>query len=311
MKNFFKALIVVLRKELTDALRDKKSLRLAFLPPVYFVGIFVATIFLILHLQKEASGRGKEAIQLSVMGAEHLPALVDWLEEQGVNVKPVGEDAYAQVEQKKLDYALIIPKEAEEQFAAGESAVAWLVYDATNNKSQTGLGFIRQQIMSWNSRMGSLRLLSRGISPVIANPIYLREMNIASNQKMGFFIMASLPMFLILSIFIGSVGFTADMTAGERERRSLESLLITPATSASIILGKWSTCLLLTFAVIFVELALLAIAFAFIPFNQLGLRVDVSVMDLVAIFFSLMSLTVIAVSLQQTIVIFARSFKDA
>lgn len=309
--HFFKILWVICDKELRDALRDKRSLRMAFLPPIYFVGMFVGTVFLILHLQNEASGKGAEPIQLSVLGAEHLPPLMDWLQEQGVKVNQVGNDAYAQVEQKKLDYALIIPQEAEQQFATGEPVVVWLAYDVTNNKLQTSIGFIKQQIWSWNSRMGSLRLLSRGISPAIANPVLVREMNVASDQKMGFFVMASLPMFLILSVFIGSLGFTADMTAGERERRSLESLLITPASSSSIIVGKWLSCLMLTFAVLAVELLLLAIAFACIPFNQLGLRVDVSVLDLLGIFAALTSLAVIAVSLQHTIAIFARSFKDA
>lgn len=311
MENFFNTLLVIFKKELHDALRDRRSLRMAFLPPIYFVGTFVGTVFLILHLQNEANGKGSEPIQLSVLGAEYLPPLTDWLQEQGVKVHKVGDDAYRQVEQKKLDYVLIIPKEAEQQFATGESVVAWLAYDATNSKIQTSISFIKQQIWSWNSRMGSLRLLSRGISPAVVSPLYLREMNIASDQKMGFFVMASLPMFLILSVFIGSVGFTADMTAGERERRSLESLLITPASSAAIIMGKWLTCLVLTFAVLLVELALLAVAFAFIPFNQLGLRVDVSVLDLLGIFAALTSLAVIAVSLQQMIAIFARSFKDA
>ncbi|MES2674037.1 MAG: ABC transporter permease [Pseudomonadota bacterium] len=311
MGNFFSILAVIFKKELCDALRDRRSLRMAFLPPIYFVGVFVGTVFLILHLQNEASGKGSEPIQLSVLGAEHLPPLIDWLQEQGVKVNKVGDDAYAQVEQKKLDYVLIIPAEAEQQFATGEPVVVWLAYDATNSKNQTSISFIKQKIWSWNSRMGSLRLLSRGISPAIANPLHLREMNIASDQKMGFFVMASLPMFLILSVFIASVGFTADMTAGERERRSLESLLITPASSIAIIIGKWLTCLTLTFAVLLVELALLAVAFAFIPFNQLGLRVDVSVMDLFGIFIALTSLAVIAVSLQQMIAIFARSFKDA
>lgn len=311
MTQFLKILQIIYRKELRDALRDKRSLRLAFLTPVYFVAIFVASVFFIIHLQNEATGRGSEPIQLSVLGAEHLPSLIAWLEEQGVKVNPVGADAYAQVEQKKLDYALIIPSEAEQQFAAGEPVAAWLVFDASNNKILTSVGFIKQQVWSWNSRMGSLRLLERGITPGVASPISLREMNVASDQKMGFFVMASLPMFLILSVFIGSVGFTADMTAGERERRSLESLLITPAASGAIIVGKWLACLLLTFAVLIVELVLLAIAFAFIPFNQLGLRVDVSLADLLGIFAVLTSLAVIAVSLQQTIAIFARSFKDA
>jgi sodium transport system permease protein len=311
MKSFYRTLYVILKKELYDALRDKRSLRLAFLPPLYFVGTFIATVFIVLHLKNEADGKGKEPIQLSVLGAEYLPPLSDWLQEQGLQIKPVGADAYEQVVQKKLNYALIIPKEAKQQFATGEPVVVWLTYDATNSKLQTSVNFIKQQIWSWNSRLGSLRLLSRGISPAIVNPVNLREMNIASDQKMGFFIMASVPMFLILSVFIASVGFTADMTAGERERRSLESLLITPASSASIIVAKWLTCLLLTFAVLLFELVLLAVAFQFMPFSQLGLRVDVSLLNLLGIFVALMSLVVIAVSLQQVISIFAKSFKDA
>jgi sodium transport system permease protein len=311
MKSFYRTLYVILKKELYDALRDRRSLRLAFLPPLYFVGTFIATVFIVLHLKNEADGKGKEPIQLSVLGAEYLPPLSDWLQEQGLQIKPVGADAYEQVVQKKLNYALIIPKEAKQQFATGEPVVVWLAYDATNSKLQTSVSFIKQQIWSWNSRLGSLRLLSRGISPAIVNPVNLREMNIASDQKMGFFIMASVPMFLILSVFIASVGFTADMTAGERERRSLESLLITPASSASIIVAKWLTCLLLTFAVLLFELVLLAVAFQFMPFSQLGLRVDVSLFNLLGIFVALMSLVVIAVSLQQVISIFAKSFKDA
>jgi sodium transport system permease protein len=311
MNAFYKTLFVIFKKELHDCLRDKRSLRLAFLPPLYFVGVFVGTVFLILHLKNESDGKGKEPIQLSVLGAEYLPPLADWLQEQGLHIKPVGDDAYEQVVQKKLDYALIIPKEAKQQFATGEPVVVWLAYDAANSKLQTNIGFIKQQIWSWNARLGSLRLLSRGISPAIANPVSVRDMNIASDQKMGFFVMASVPMFLILSVFIASVGFTADMTAGERERRSLESLLITPASSAAIIVGKWLTCLMLTFAVLLFELLLLALAFNFIPFSQLGFRVDVSLLDLLGIFVALMSLIVIAVSLQQVIAIFARSFKDA
>jgi sodium transport system permease protein len=237
--------------------------------------------------------------------------MVDWLEEKGIRVNPADADAYAQVEQKELDYALIIPAEAAQEFASGESATVWLVYDATNNKVQGSIGFIRQQLWSWNGRMGSLRLLARGISPSAANPLAIREMNIASDEKMGFFVLASLPMFLVLLAFIGSVGFSADMTAGERERRSLESLLITPAKSLAIIGGKWLTSLLITLAVLLLEVLLLAIAFAYVPFDELGLRVDVTPLDLLGIFALLVPLAFLAIAMQLSIAIFARSFKDA
>jgi sodium transport system permease protein len=311
MKPFLSSLVIVFKKEWHDALRDKRSLRMAFLPPVYFAAIFVATVFFVIHFKNTSTARVNEPIELPVLGAEHLPAMVDWLEEKGIRVNPADADAYAQVEQKELDYALIIPAEAAQEFASGESATVWLVYDATNNKVQGSIGFIRQQLWSWNGRMGSLRLLARGISPSAANPLAIREMNIASDEKMGFFVLASLPMFLVLLAFIGSVGFSADMTAGERERRSLESLLITPAKSLAIIGGKWLTSLLITLAVLLLEVLLLAIAFAYVPFDELGLRVDVTPLDLLGIFALLVPLAFLAIAMQLSIAIFARSFKDA
>ncbi len=302
---------VVFTKEWRDALRDKKSLRMTLLMPVYFVGVFVASTLFAIHMGSQSRATTTEPIKLSVVGAEQLPALVDWLRERGVDVQPVGQDAYQQVEQAKLDYALIIPKDAAEKFATGESIELALVFDMTNNKVHGSLGFIRQQIWSWNGRMGSLRLLARGISPAIVNPVSVRDLNIASDEKMGFFVMLSLPTLLILTAFMSSVGFTADMVAGERERRSLESLLITPVTSGMLVMGKWLNAFSLTLLVLLVEIFLFALAFHFLPFNELGLRVNVTPLDLVAVLLALVSVAFIATGLQFLVSIFARSFKDA
>jgi sodium transport system permease protein len=311
MRESFKTIGIIFRKEWRDALRDKKSLRMAFLMPMYFVAVFVASSLFVIHLSNQSRATTAEPIKLAVTGGEQLPALIDWLQERGLEIEAVGEDAYQKVQNNELGYALIIPADASEKFAAGESIELALIFDATNNKLQGSLQFVRQQIWSWNGRMGALRLLSRGISPSIANPVYIRDLNVASDEKMGFFVMASLPMLLILTAFMGSVGFSADMTAGERERRSLESLLITPAASTALILGKWLTSFSLTLVVLVVELSLLAIAFAYVPFKELGLRVDVSPLDLVGVFFVLASMAMLATALQFLISLFARSFKDA
>ncbi|HEX7764171.1 MAG TPA: ABC transporter permease [Cellvibrio sp.] len=311
MNKFIQTLLIVWRKEWLDALRDKKSLRMAFLMPVYFVGVFVAYSLFIIHMNQQSRATNNEPIKLSIVGAEQLPALVDWLQERGIQVEAADEQAYQQVQNGQLGYALIVPDDVREKFATGESIELALVFDATNNKLQGALQFVRQQIWSWNGRIGSLRLLSRGISPAIVNPVVVRDLNVASDQKMGFFVMAILPMLLILTVFMAAVGFSADMTAGERERRSLESLLITPAASGAILLGKWLNSLSLTFMVIVVELTLLAIAFAYVPFKELGLRVHVTPLDLLVVLVALMSLAIVATALQFLISLFARSFKDA
>ena len=304
-------LFTVFKKEWRDAWRDKKSLRMTLLMPIYFVAVFVASVLFAIHMSQQSRATNAEPIKLPVVGAEQLPALIDWLEERGLKVAPVGDEAYRQVEESTLDYALIIPKDAAEKFATGESIELALVFDITNNKIHGSLNFVRQQIWSWNSRMGSLRLLSRGISPAVVNPVYIRDLNIASDEKMGFFVMMSLPLLLILTAFMSSVGFTADMVAGERERRSLESLLITPTKSSALILGKWLNSFSLTLIVLTVEMLLLGLAFGNLPFNELGLRVNVTLADLFGVFVVLASVAFIATGLQFFISIFARSFKDA
>jgi sodium transport system permease protein len=304
-------LFIVFKKEWRDAWRDKKSLRMTLLMPIYFVAVFVASVLFAIHMSQQSRATNAEPIRLPVVGAGQLPALIDWLEERGLKVEPVGDEAYQQVEESTLDYALIIPKDAAEKFATGESIELALVFDITNNKIHGSLNFVRQQIWSWNSRMGSLRLLSRGISPAVVNPVYIRDLNIASDEKMGFFVMMSLPLLLILTAFMSSVGFTADMVAGERERRSLESLLITPTKSSALILGKWLNSFLLTLIVLTVEMLLLGLAFGNLPFNELGLRVNVTLADLFGVFVVLSSVAFIATGLQFFISIFARSFKDA
>lgn len=311
MGELLNKIAIVFRKEWCDALRDSKSLRMTLLMPMYFVGVFVASSLFIIHMSNQSKATNNEPIKLAVVGAEKLPALIDWLQERGVQVDAVGDDAYQKVEQGELGYALIIPDDAHEKFATGESIELALVFDATNGKLQGAIHFVRQQIWSWNGRMGSLRLLARGISPGIANPVFIRDLNIASDEKMGFFVMASLPMLLILTAFMASVGFSADMTAGERERRSLESLLITPASSTALVLGKWCNSFSLTLMVLLVEVTLLVAAFAYVPFKELGLRVDVSPLDLAGVFVVLASIALLSTALQFLISLFARSFKDA
>lgn len=310
-KDDLKFSFVVFRKELRDALRDKRALRMAFLPPLYFVAIFVGLVFFAVNIANDKKVAGVNAIPVYVEGEKNLPELIAWLREQGAVIKNVESGAYQQVKDKKIDFALIIPDEAKEKRAKGESAPVWLVYDGANQKLSSSIGFVRSQFYVWSARVGAVNLMARGLAPDVGSPVRLREDNIADEQKMSVYLLASVPLTLLLAAFIGSVGFSADMTAGERERRSLESLLITPISTFSLYLGKWLTSVVLTICILVMQLVLLAIAFRFLPFNQLGLRVDVNYLDLINVFWALAPVVFFAVALQLSLSIFAKSFKDA
>ncbi len=310
-RKMFTIAMAVFRKELTDALRDKRTLRMAFLPAIYFVAIFVALVIFAINMANDKKVAGVNSIPVYVEGEQNLPELIAWLREQGADIKTIESGAYLQIQDKKIDFAIIIPEEAKQKRAKGESAPVWLVYDGANQKLSSSIGFVRSQFYVWSSRVGAVNLMARGIAPDVGSPVILREDNIADEQKMSVYLLASVPLTLLLAAFIGSVGFSADMTAGERERRSLESLLITPASTFSLYLGKWLTSVILTVAILIMQLGLLAIAFRFLPFNQLGLRVDVNYIDLLNIFWILLPVVFFAVGLQLSLSIFAKSFKDA
>src|SRR5690606_39771355 len=83
MGELFNKIAIVFRKEWRDSLRDNKSLRMTLLMPIYFVGVFVASSMFVIHMSNQSRATNNEPIKLSVVGAEQLPHLIDWLQERG------------------------------------------------------------------------------------------------------------------------------------------------------------------------------------------------------------------------------------
>lgn len=299
-----KQFLQVWLKEIKDAVRDKRAMKLAFLPPVYMVAFFALGIGLAIHFQNSE----ERNIEITAYGDN--PALVAWLRENKITVNSVDADPYPQVEQGEVDYALILDSPGESANPR-EPRSATLVYNASNQNVHGPVGQVRQLLYQYNGTQAALNVLARGLSPKLINPLSIREANVATDQQMGGLILSGVPLLLLMCAMMGSMGFAADMTAGERERRSLEALLINPVSAPTLIAGKWAAALLLTLAVVLLCLLLLAVALYFLPFNQIGLRVEVGPGALFGVFVALVPVACIAGSLQLMLGILSRSFKDA
>ena len=143
----------------------------------------------------------------------------------------------------------------------------------------------------FNQRLGQLRLLTRNVAPELINPVSLHETNLASEEeKMAGLFLASIPLLLIITAFLSSSGMSADMFAGEREKRTLEALVITSCPSYAIVLGKWLCAWSLTAIAITWQLLLLSLAFGVLPLSELGIRVSVGFSDWVIIWLTLLNL---------------------
>src|SRR6185436_18098769 len=115
--NFSRTLVVV-RKELTDALRDRRSIY------SLLIGSLVGPALIAFMLNRIADQqRGALEIRVPVVGRENAPVLVNWLEQQsGVEIITGPTDAEAAVRNRKIEFVLVIPKEFPDKFRASRPA---------------------------------------------------------------------------------------------------------------------------------------------------------------------------------------------
>jgi sodium transport system permease protein len=293
-------------KELKDALRDKRALLTMFVTPLLFLAALYGAVMLFVSFQEKG-----EAFVVPVQGAEFAAPLIDWLREEGIESVHVDEDPVALVESQEAEFVLVIDSDFPAQFRDFDDPRLELVYDRSRTTIQGKVMRIKQLIQEWNGRIGSLRLVARGVAPQVANPVLLVDVDIAGEQKRGSQIFGFIPFMLVVLCFVSSIGLAVDMMAGEREKHSLEPLLLNPVPRQLILLGKWLAAIICTAAVIAVTAVILYFMVPLLPLERLGLRYQLTAVDLLQAFAVSVPLVCLATALQLLISIFAKSFKEA
>jgi sodium transport system permease protein len=119
------------------------------------------------------------------------------------------------------------------------------------------------------------------------------------------------PLFLLLSVFAGGMYLAIDSMAGERERGSLEPLLLNPVTRAQVVLGKWGAVVLASWAALGIAITGFSIALRHVPLQDLGVRAQLGSHEILGAMLVLMPLGFFASALQMVLALFARTYKEA
>lgn len=250
-----RTVFIVARKELTDLFRDRRTVVLGLLLlPLVLPAVILGTGSL---AQNRARTQLESTLQLPVIGAEHAPNLMQFLAGQNIVAQPAPANADADVRAQTYDAVLRITPEFSERWRASRSAEIELIYDSSRRDSEIPVARVRGAIEQYSRMLGTLRILERGISPEVAQPVRVAQRDVATPESKRGLLLAFLPYLLILSSFLGGAYLVIDVTAGERERQSLEPLLATPAARTSIMSGK------ILAAISFGMLGLLLILMAF------------------------------------------------
>jgi len=223
-------------KELVDALRDRRTLLVVLLSSV---AIGPAVLVLISQLVAGIEKRA-EAREVVVHGIAHAPTLRNYLERQTYIVRTAPEGYEQLLKDSKLgDPVLVVPATFEADLARGKAPVVELLASATNQRSQTGSGPVLRLLRGFNQEQATLRLAVRGVSPGALEALRIEERDLADPASRAAQLSAMVPFFVLMAVLYGALNAALDTTAGERERGSLEPLLMNPSPRLALVLGKW------------------------------------------------------------------------
>ena len=266
-------------KELVDLFRDRRTMMVSLL-----MGPLLMPA-LILGIGKLASDRISTALEkpleIPVVGASNAPNLVAWLEGQNIVVKPAPGDPDDAIRSQREDVILRIGPKFGEQWRGSLPATIEILHDSSREDAQIPVERLRGLLNNYGQGVGALRLIARGISPTVSQPLRISDRDLATPEARRGQALAFLPYILILTTFIGGAGLVIDATAGERERNSLEPLLATPAKRSTIMSGKIAAACLFGLLSLVLTLVMFKLSFQFAP--SLGIKLDVSVWSLVRI----------------------------
>jgi sodium transport system permease protein len=303
LRRFF----VVLRKEIMDGARDRRALySLAFsvIAGPLLVGFMFNRI-----AARQTSARD---VEIPVVGAANAPALMEWLRQQdGVTIVDGPEDPEHAVREQERDFVLIIPEEFGEQFAAAKRAEIQLVADGSRDTARPKVQRVRGLVEAYGVQIAALRLIARGVSPAIAAPIRIDDIEVSSAQQRAARILTFVPLFIMLAAFTGGMQIATDSTAGERERGSLEPLLCNPVAREAFVVGKWLAAVLFAMVTMALTTAFCTAVLEYLPLQDVGIRFRFDMGTAWSALAATLPMAFLASGLQMFVASFARSFKEA
>jgi sodium transport system permease protein len=256
----------VLRKELLDTFRDRRTGSVTLLSSILAGPIFLLLIF---NLMANQADRARE-LTLPVAGAEYAPAVVAFLERQQVHVTQAPPDYDAQIRRGDLDVVLIIDDRFGSDVAQGKPGIVRLVFDRSRDRARPSIDQAESLLRGYNRLWGDQRLMLRGVTSSVANPLRVDAADLATPQQSGALVLFLVAYYGLFASVMGGMAVALDTTAGERERQSLEPLLMTPARPAEIVAGKWLAVCAFNALVVALTLSGFYLTLAFAPLPPVG-----------------------------------------
>ncbi|MGM0816809.1 MAG: ABC transporter permease [Bacillota bacterium] len=227
----------VFLKEMTDALRDRKTLLLTVLIPL------LTMLGLVFFYESMIADPGDETYTVTVN--EKLPSEMNQMIKEVKNIHlETFDDPQQAVKDGEANAYLEMPKEADEMLQHQESFAIKIHGYTTDDDSVIAVQMLQSLLEQYQNQVVEKRLANDQINTSVIHPFEVQSVDVeegeeGENGMTAMLLSILLPMILVTSVISGALPAALDIVAGEKDRKSIEALFLTPASRLQILIGKW------------------------------------------------------------------------
>lgn len=313
-----KAIGVVYRKELTEWLRDRRTListvlvpLLAF--PLLMVGITALATVMIGNAEKEIP-------KVMILGGEDSPQLLEDLKKTDqLKIVSYADNWKDQISNKEIRAAVEIPKGFQAALADGHSQAIQVYFYEGELKSAFGRDHLKKVVEDYRDAVVKDRLAAKSLPASVLTPFEIKQENVAPPEKVsGAGIGGFIGYAVILLCLTGAMYPAIDLTAGEKERGTIETVLSSPISRLDLVVGKFLLVFSGSLASAILSVISMGTSFAILGHTQLmnssggqSLNLNLGPVSVVAVFFMALPLAFLFSAVLMTIALFAKTYKEA
>ena len=312
---------VVYRKELTEALRDRRTLITTFLVPLLMIPVLGAGFTGVMSAL--IGSAKKEKPKVMIIGGEDSPAVVEALQgNPKINVVPTDTDWKNQVVEKKIRAAVEIPGNFQQDLAKGQAGTVRINIYGGELKSEIAAANIEGFLKEYRDSLAAERLAANHLPADLLKPFLVKRQSVASPEKEAGAVLGGIIAYMLIFMCLnGAMHPAIDLTAGEKERGTMETILSSPVSRTHLVLGKF--LLVLTASLITAMLLMFSVSVSSTALQKSHLldqmteegeempQLSLGPAAIASVIIMAVPLTVLFSAGLITIALFAKSYKEA
>lgn len=314
-----RAIRIVYGKELRDSLRDRRTIISMIVVPVLAIPLLMFGMGTVMF--KTMAQARQEIPHVMIIGGENSPKVLSALHAaRNIQIVPATADFTNQIAEKKVRAVVKLPPDFDAAIAHEEKARVEIYEYQGEMKSGFAVENLNTFFRNLSDATVQERLTRRDVPVEILKPFTIQRQNVAPPAKVtGNALGGILPYIIIMLCLTGAMYPALDITAGEKERGTMETILCCPVGRTDLVLGKF--LMVLTASVGTVVLSLFSMGATFLiakramadslPREVLQAAATLDIGGLAGVFLMLLPVAVLLSAVLLMVGLFSRSFREA